>query len=85
MRFLIIISILSFLIFSCGDKVEKKTTEQHDKKDIQEELNYKKDGKYISYYENGNIKHEMNFKNGNIIGGWAAYLKMVKLITKEFI
>ena len=67
MRFLIIISILSFFIFSCGDKVEKKTTEQHDKKDIKEELNYKKDGKYSNYYENGNIMEKGFIKNGKNI------------------
>ena len=40
-------------------------------------------GKWVSYYENGNIESVRYFNNGNSIGTWTYYYEDGKILKTE--
>ena len=46
-------------------------------------INGKREGKWISYYENGQIKKEGNYMNGWYYGSWNSYYENGQIESKE--
>ena len=83
------ILILCLFFFSCGDNLIEEVTERYDNGGLKYVNYYKKvnDNKelvrWVSYFKNGQVNVEQNFKGDKLHGNWTHYDKNGKITWEE--
>ena len=74
-RYILCLSILLFVFSACGYQIQAEVTKRYadGRKNYTMKVSGYEEGNWTSYYENGQIKKEGNFKDGKEDGKWTYY------------